>query len=150
MASSRHVVLCRTRIGWLFLCCSIYGGELFERAVSDDFVLTEKACVCFIRQICEGIAFMHSRSIIHLDMKVRRVVTPVALDYYLYWKTSAPMAYLGRVRYRAVTLCLCWSSIPTFVALPGKHSMDSLYTSESAMRCSLNLVKDLTHALDEN
>jgi len=50
--------------------CSIYGGELFERAVSDDFVLTEKACVCFARQICEGVAFIHSRNIVHLDMKV--------------------------------------------------------------------------------
>jgi len=48
----------------------VYGGELFERAVSDDFVLTEKACVCFARQICEGVAFIHSKNIVHLDMKV--------------------------------------------------------------------------------
>jgi len=49
---------------------SVYGGELFERAVSDDFLLTEKACVCIARQICEGLAFIHSMNIIHLDMKV--------------------------------------------------------------------------------
>jgi len=56
----------------VYVCCeySVYGGELFERAVSDDFVLTEKACVCFARQICEGVAFIHSRNIVHLDMKV--------------------------------------------------------------------------------
>ncbi len=50
---------------------SIYGGELFDRVISDDFILTEKACVCFVRQICEGLNYMHSRDIIHLDMKVR-------------------------------------------------------------------------------
>jgi len=50
--------------------CSIYGGELFDRAISDDFLLTEKACVCIVRQICEGVEFIHSQNIIHLDMKV--------------------------------------------------------------------------------
>jgi len=57
--------------------CSVYGGELFERAVSDNFVLTERACVCFARQICEGVAFIHSRNIVHLDMKVGQ---PLQLD----------------------------------------------------------------------
>ena len=55
----------------MFAVYSVYGGELFDRAVSDDFVLTEKACVCFARQICEGVAFIHSRNVVHLDMKVR-------------------------------------------------------------------------------
>ena len=54
----------------VYICCSIYGGELFDRAISEDFLLTEKACVCIMRQICEGVEFIHSRNIIHLDMKV--------------------------------------------------------------------------------
>lgn len=49
---------------------SIEGGELFERVIDDDFVLTEKACAIFVRQICEGLDYIHSKSIIHLDMKV--------------------------------------------------------------------------------
>lgn len=49
----------------------ISGGELFERVINDDFILTEKACVMFMRQICEGIEFMHNNSILHLDLKVR-------------------------------------------------------------------------------
>lgn len=49
---------------------SIEGGELFERVIDDDFVLTEKACSIFVRQICEGLDYIHSKSIIHLDMKV--------------------------------------------------------------------------------
>lgn len=45
-------------------------GELFERVIDEDFILTERACACFIRQICEAIEYMHSKRIIHLDMKV--------------------------------------------------------------------------------
>ena len=53
------------------LCfCRVSGGELFERVINDDFILTEKACVMFMRQICEGVSFMHNQRVLHLDMKV--------------------------------------------------------------------------------
>ncbi|KAI7690877.1 Myosin light chain kinase [Sarcoptes scabiei] len=52
----------------------IEGGELFERVIDDDFVLTEKACAIFVRQICEGLDYIHSKSIIHLDMKPENVL----------------------------------------------------------------------------
>jgi len=48
----------------------INGGELFERVVADDFTLTEFDCVGFMRQICDGVRFMHQKNIIHLDLKV--------------------------------------------------------------------------------
>ena len=62
---------------------SIYGGELFDRVISDDFILTEKACVAFIRQICEGLEYMHHKMIIHLDMKVSQYISGVCLSLYL-------------------------------------------------------------------
>ncbi|XP_052065135.1 myosin light chain kinase 3-like [Mytilus californianus] len=52
----------------------ITGGELFERVINDDFVLTEKASVMFMRQICDGVSFMHSRHILHLDMKPENIL----------------------------------------------------------------------------
>ncbi|RUS89977.1 hypothetical protein EGW08_002244 [Elysia chlorotica] len=52
----------------------VNGGELFERVINDDFILTEKACVMFTRQICDGIAFMHTQNILHLDMKPENIL----------------------------------------------------------------------------
>lgn len=54
----------------IVLLDSIEGGELFERVIDDDFVLTEKAVTIFMRQICEGVEYIHSQNILHLDMKV--------------------------------------------------------------------------------
>lgn len=53
---------------------SISGGELFERVVADDFTLTEHDCILFIRQICEGVDYMHSQSIVHLDLKPENIM----------------------------------------------------------------------------
>ncbi|XP_060526795.1 death-associated protein kinase 2 [Cylas formicarius] len=52
----------------------IEGGELFERVIDDDFILTEKACTIFMRQICEGIDFIHKQRILHLDMKPENIL----------------------------------------------------------------------------
>lgn len=52
----------------------ITGGELFERVIDDEFVLTEKACTVFMRQICEGVDFIHSSNILHLDLKPENIL----------------------------------------------------------------------------
>ncbi|KAK6637387.1 hypothetical protein RUM44_007803 [Polyplax serrata] len=52
----------------------IEGGELFERVIGDDFVLTEKSCTAFMRQICEGMEFIHQQNILHLDMKPENIL----------------------------------------------------------------------------
>ncbi|XP_034942350.1 myosin light chain kinase, smooth muscle-like [Chelonus insularis] len=52
----------------------IEGGELFERVIDDDFVLTERSCAVFMRQICEGIEFVHSQNILHLDLKPENIL----------------------------------------------------------------------------
>ena len=46
------------------------GGELFDRVVDEEFELTEQVVVFLMRQICEGVKFMHEKKVLHLDMKV--------------------------------------------------------------------------------
>jgi len=48
----------------------VLGGELFDRVVNDNFDLTERVAILFMRQIVDGMAFIHSQNVIHLDMKV--------------------------------------------------------------------------------
>ena len=54
--------------------CSISGGELFERVIDDDFDLTEKEVILYMRQICEGVECMHKRSYLHLDLKPENIM----------------------------------------------------------------------------
>ena len=48
------------------------GGELFDRISEESFTLTETACVDFLTQICQGVSYLHSQNILHLDLKVSK------------------------------------------------------------------------------
>ncbi|KAM0731548.1 Myosin light chain kinase, smooth muscle [Formica fusca] len=52
----------------------ISGGELFERVVADDFTLTERDSILFMRQICQGVEYMHKNKIVHLDLKPENIM----------------------------------------------------------------------------
>jgi myosin-light-chain kinase len=54
------------------------GGELFERVVDEDFQLVESECCLFMKQIYQGMEYLHSKYIVHLDIKVRNYVTFVS------------------------------------------------------------------------
>lgn len=53
---------------------SVDGGELFDRVIDDEFVLTEKTCTVFVRQLCQAMEFVHSNNILHLDLKPENIL----------------------------------------------------------------------------
>ncbi|XP_050955344.1 myosin light chain kinase, smooth muscle isoform X2 [Labeo rohita] len=52
----------------------VAGGELFERIVDDSYEHTEVSSVGYMRQILEGIQYMHQKNIVHLDLKPENIV----------------------------------------------------------------------------
>ena len=54
----------------LSLICSLGGGELFDYCAEQDY-LFENETVLFLRQILDGLQYMHSKNICHLDLKVK-------------------------------------------------------------------------------
>ncbi len=61
--------------GLICVCtCSVAGGELFERIVDESFEHTEVSSVGYMRQILEGIQYMHQQNIVHLDLKPENIV----------------------------------------------------------------------------
>ncbi|KAJ1122960.1 hypothetical protein NDU88_001433 [Pleurodeles waltl] len=52
----------------------VEGGELFERIIDENYTLTEMDAMVFVRQICEGISYMHRMYVLHLDLKPENIV----------------------------------------------------------------------------
>lgn len=80
MNSLRHPLLLRLFAAYnlpkdvVMILEYVSGGELFERVVDDDFTLTERDCILFMRQICEAVAYIHSQNIVHLDLKPENIM----------------------------------------------------------------------------
>ena len=49
------------------------GGELFDRIVQLNYDPTELDVVIYMKQICEGVSYLHKNQILHLDLKVKKV-----------------------------------------------------------------------------
>ncbi len=53
-----------------YIVFRITGGELFERVIDESFELDESTCEKFMREILQGVDYIHSQKVIHLDLKV--------------------------------------------------------------------------------
>lgn len=57
-----------------FCSHSVSGGELFERIIDEDFELTERECIQYMKQISEGVEYIHKQGIVHLDLKPENIM----------------------------------------------------------------------------
>ncbi|CAL8382382.1 unnamed protein product [Gadus morhua 'NCC'] len=58
----------------------ITGGELFERIVHESFEHTEPTSVRYMKQILEGMQYVHKQNIVHLDLKPENIVCVDSTD----------------------------------------------------------------------
>ncbi|XP_018124949.2 myosin light chain kinase 3 isoform X1 [Xenopus laevis] len=52
----------------------VEGGELFDRIIDENYNLSEADTIQFIKQIIEGIQYMHQMYIVHLDLKPENIM----------------------------------------------------------------------------
>lgn len=63
---------CRVTRSFNSFLFSAAGGEIFDQCVADrDEAFSEKDVQRLMRQILEGVHFLHTHHVIHLDLKVR-------------------------------------------------------------------------------
>lgn len=64
----------KSRVPFCLCPCSVSGGELFERIIDEDFELTERECIKYMKQISEGVEYIHKQGIVHLDLKPENIM----------------------------------------------------------------------------
>uniref|UniRef100_A0A1I8I0P1 Protein kinase domain-containing protein n=1 Tax=Macrostomum lignano TaxID=282301 RepID=A0A1I8I0P1_9PLAT len=50
------------------------GGDLFDRVADDSYKMTEAEVIKYIRQVCEGLLYMHEQGYVHLDIKPENII----------------------------------------------------------------------------
>lgn len=53
--------------------CRVSGGELFDFLAQKES-LSEEEATRFIKQILDGVNYLHSKKIAHFDLKVKRLI----------------------------------------------------------------------------
>ncbi|CAG4977767.1 unnamed protein product [Colias eurytheme] len=62
-----------TKDNFVLVMDYLWGGELFDRLVDEEYII-ELDVIIYVRQICEGLQFIHSQKIAHLDMKPENII----------------------------------------------------------------------------
>jgi serine/threonine protein kinase len=88
----------------------VSGGELFERIIDEDFELTERECIKYMRQISEGVEYIHKQGIVHLDLKPENIMCVNKTGTRIKLIDFGLARRLGKARLPGPALLLCGGS----------------------------------------
>ena len=63
----------------------LIGGDLFERVAAPEYKLTEEKVQIFMRQIIQGLEYIHELNIVHLDIKPYNILFSDKVWYGMVW-----------------------------------------------------------------
>ena len=109
------------------------GDELFRRISATKYNLTETKCRSFARQILSAIEFIHSRGIVHLDLKPENIV----LQENIKRKSSS---FAGLVEENQPNLCSALAANCSSIA---SIATESLMNSEQLKIIDFGLARDM-------
>ena len=44
---------------------------MFEKVSDDNHKMSEAEVINYMRQVCDGLRYMHEKNVVHLDLKVK-------------------------------------------------------------------------------
>jgi len=99
------------------------GGELFKKIAQRSFRLTEQKVVVYVKQIIKALNFVHSRGIVHLDIKPQNIMlkaedkdTIKLIDFGLAKKlernSTVKVGFAGTIGFMAPEVLKCTHAAP--------------------------------------
>lgn len=83
----------------LLIFSSAAGGEIFDQCVADrEEAFKEKDVQRLMRQILEGVRFLHAHDVVHLDLKVRAELL-YSFEVAGEWHSRCEISHSGFLQY---------------------------------------------------
>jgi len=143
------------------------GGEIFAKIADRSYTLTEQKVIVYVRQMVEALNFIHSRKVVHLDIKPQNIMLKSKnrdeiklIDFGLARKMDhnkrTKVGFAGTIGFMAPEVLKCTTASPatdffsvgvvTYMLLSGGHEPFWQKDEMTTMKRTLH-VKPVYHAI---